>query len=222
MRQTPMHKVEIVHNWKEINRNCSQGGSVITLQECQHCGVQTEALRLGVDSGQNTIDAVQAVNSASLRSTFDRLQKASKALKEMFEQLVNDSDFETLDDLTTSIGKCSQRVVDGCHLPYSELRTWVGGQKKHRAKNLLPYVQGPVCNRCDRVFSRLVLPTVDHINGDRSNAHPSNLQLLCEDCNVEKANNPLGDRDISPFTYRGPSCLHVLSCVELDALQEAK
>ena len=140
----------------------------------------------------------------------------------MFERLVDDTAYESTDEIFDDIYNRSQRVVDGGNLPYWQLQRWLYKPKRYRIINLAPFFQGLVCNKCDRIFSPLVEPTVDHINGDRSNAHPSNLQLLCKDCNGKKGDGPPDERDGSPFTYEGEVCEHKLTCVEFHDLQSAK
>lgn len=227
MNIIPMHKVEIVHSWKEINRTWAEARSATVVEQCQHCGVERHVLRLSRESGPCLEDSVPAESSLSLRHTFDQWEEIARTMKEIFEQLVHDTGYFSTDDfireIKREINERSQGVVDGPtvhnELPIEQLQLWIRRPKSYKLRSLLEFFQGPVCNRCDRIFSHTVLPTLDHINGDRSNAHPSNLQLLCEGCNVGKGQTPPNERDISPFTYRGASCEHRLTCVELHAFQ---
>ena len=136
----------------------------------------------------------------------------------MFEQLVQDTAYDTIEDVIKEIEKRCQEVVDGSNLPYWQLQLWLPRPRHYKVQSLLEFLQGPVCNRCDRIFSQTVQLTLDHINRDRNNAHPSNLQLLCKNCNGNKGRNPTNERDKSPFTNEGASCEHRLTCVELRAL----
>ena len=217
MSITPMHKVETVHSWKEIDRTWSETGSATIVEQCQHCGVERQVLRLGQKSGPSLEESVLTESSASWRNTFDRWEKIAEMMKGMFEQVVDDTTYDSIDDVMKEIERLCQGVVDGTNLPYWQLQLWLSRPKRYKVRNLLEFVQGPVCNRCDRMFGHTVQPTVDHINGDRSNAHPSNLQLLCKDCNGDKGKNPPNERDISPFTYEDASCEHRLTCIELHA-----
>ena len=217
MSITPMHKVEIIHSWKEIDRTWSETGSATIVEQCRHCGVERQLLCLGRKSGPSLEESVLTESSASWRNTFSRLEKIPEMMKEMFEQLVDDTTYDSMDDVMKEIERLCQGVVEGTDLPYWQLQLWLSRTKRYKVRNLLESVQGPVCNRCDRIFGHTVQRTVDHINGDRSNAHPSNLQLLCKDCNGDKDKNPPNERDISPFTYEDVSCEHRLTCIELHA-----
>ena len=216
---TPMHKIEIAHSWKEIDRTWSETGSATTVERCEHCGVERQVLVLGQNSGPGLEDNLLTESAASWRHTSERWEEIARSIKEMFEQLAHDRAYDSIDDAIKEIERRSQGVVDGFDLPYWQLQKWLNQTRRYKVNSLFEYFQGPVCNRCDRIFSHKTQPTVDHINGDRSNAHPSNLQLLCEDCNGKKGSNLPDDRDISPFTFKGTSCEHRLTCVELHALQ---
>ena len=222
MNFTPMHKVELAHSWKEIDRIRSETGSWTTVEQCQDCGERHEVLHLGRDSGPSFKDSPQTEVLDSWRRISESWQRVARSMNEMFERLVDDTAYESTDEIFDDIYNRSQRVVDGGNLPYWQLQRWLCKPKRYRVINLLPFFQGPVCNRCDRLFSLLVEPTVDHINGDRSNGHPSNLQLLCKDCNGKKGDGPPDERDVSPYTYEGEVCEHKLTCVEFHDLQSAK
>ena len=219
MSITPMHKIEIVHSWKETDRTCSETGSATAVEKCQHCGAERRVLLLDLTSGPSPEDGVLTESPASRPNFFDRLEEKARSIKEMFEQLVQDTSYDTIDDVIEDIEKRSQGAVAGSNLPYWQLQRWLSRPGRYKVRSLLEFVQGPACNRCDKTFSDTVQPTVDHINGDRSNSHPSNLQRLCKDCNGGKDKNPPDERDRSPFTYEGASCQHRLTCVELHALQ---
>ena len=216
---TPMHKIKIVHSWKEIDRNWSETGSATAVEKCEHCGAERRGLLLGMTSGPSPEDSILTESSSSRPNFFDRWDEVTRSIKEMFEQLVQDTPYNTIDDVIEEIEKLCQREVDGSKLPYWQLQRWLPRPRRYKVQSLLEVLQGPACNRCDRIFSGTVEPTVDHINGDRNNAHPSNLQLLCKACNGEKDKNPPDERDKSPFTNKGDSCEHKLTCVELHALQ---
>ena len=214
-----MHKIELVHSWKEIDTTCPENGSWTTVKQCEHCGTKQEVLHLDHASGPTFGDISDNEVLDYLRSTSDRWDKVVQSINEMFRELVQDSGHDSADGLITEIENRCQGAVEGDQLPYRHLQTWIDGPKRYKVKNLLVYFQGLACNRCDNLFTQTVEPTLDHINGDRSNAHPSNLQLLCKDCNGEKGDNPPDQRDRSPFTYKGEVCVHKLTCVELYAIE---
>ena len=173
---------------------------------------------LDLTSGQSQKAGASTEPSISWRNTLDRWEELSRSINEMFEQLVRDSAHATIDEFIKEIKKRCQGAVDGSKLPYWQLQRWLSRPRHYKVQSLVESSQGPACNRCDRIFSNSVRPTLDHINGDRSNAHPSNLQLLCKGCADDKGKDPPDERDRSPFTYEGEPCLHSLTCVELESL----
>ncbi len=44
----------------------------------------------------------------------------------------------------------------------------------------------PYCTLCGQTVEDGARLEIDHIDGDRSNSHPSNLQVLCHRCNIGK------------------------------------
>ena len=215
----PKHRIEIVHSWEEIDRTWSETGRATIVERCQHCGAERQVHVLGQESGPSLRESSPEELLALLRRNLEGWGEVAKSIGEMFERLAHDSDYDSIEDVIKEIDKRSQGVVDGSNLPYWQLQLWLSEARSFKLRGLLEFFQGPVCNRCDRIFSHSVQPTVDHIDGNRKNARPSNLQLLCDDCNVEKGSNPPDYRDISPFTFEGASCVHRLTCVELHALQ---
>ena len=218
-RITPVHKVEIVHSWKEIGRTWSATGSATVVERCQHCYTRRQVLALWQESDPISDERALTESLLSSRHAIQRWEEMAKSINDMLEQLVYDTPFNSIDDVLTEIEKRCQGAVDGSILPYRQLQRWLSQPRRHKVRNLLKFVQGPVCNRCDRIFSHSVQLTLDHINGDRNNAHPSNLQLLCKDCNGDKDKTPPDERDVSPFTYEGVPCVHRLTCVEFHAIQ---
>ena len=216
-RLSPMHKIEIDHTWIEVDRTWTETGSATTVERCDRCGVERQVLVLGQKSGSGLEDSSIAEAAASLRHSVKRWQEIARSIREMFEELAHDKGLDSIDDVIKEIERRSQGAIDGANLPYRQLQLWLSQARSYKVRRLLEFFQGPVCNRCDRIFGPTVQPTVDHIDGNTTNAHPSNLQLLCGDCNVAKGSNPPDDRDISPFTFDGTSCEHRLTCVELHA-----
>ena len=219
MSITAMHKIEPLHSLREIDRTHSETGTLTITEQCCHCGAQKLGIELGHISNTSLGSSAWVESSAFSRDTLERWQAAARSMMEEFEQLVFDTPYDNIDAVFNEIKALCQGVVHGSQLPYRQLKIWISSPKRFKVRNLLELAQGPACNRCDRLFSHQVPPTLDHINGDRSNAYPSNLQILCKDCNGDKGSNPPDDRDQSPFTYQGASCGHRLSCVELHSLQ---
>ena len=229
MTITSMHRILLIHCWIEVDRIWSEDKIATVCERCKSCDEERRVLDLGSNHGTSgkgffttaTPDSWQSSPEQSKRIS-NKMDKFLRAMDSMKEQIVRESDHDSIEDLITEIKERCQGGIDGYELPYSQLWRWIYKPKRYRVINLLPFFQGPVCNRCDSIFSPLVEPTVDHINGDRSNAHPCNLQLLCKGCNGKKGDGPTDKRDVSPFTYEGEVCEHKLSCVEFHDLQSAK
>ena len=219
MSITPMHEIKIIHSWEEIERTWSETGSATIVEKCQHCGTERRGLLLDQKSGPSLDDSGPMGTSTPWGDLFEKMGTVARSFKEMFDQLAHDAGYDTIDNVIDEIEKRCQGVVDASNMPYWQLQRWLSRPRGYKVQSLLEFLQGPACNRCDRTFSRTVQPTLDHINGDRSNAHPSNLQLLCKECNGNKGNNPPNEYDKSPFTNEGTPCEHKLTCVELHALQ---
>ena len=68
-----------------------------------------------------------------------------------------------------------------------EIRQRVNGVASYRSscsscRKLARATKGPNCERCGFVPESPVQLDVDHIDGDRANNDPSNLQTLCANC----------------------------------------
>lgn len=139
-------------------------------------------------------------------------------------------DYTEVTDLLNDIEKRYENQIRANDVPYRHLVSWVNAQDrkteslrmKLQRKVLLAHKQGPVCNRCDSIFFFDQM-TEDHIisknNGGESLLE--NLQLFCGHCNKSKGNNSPSEKDVSPFVYQGPPCIHTMTCVELDELQRS-
>ena len=218
---SPMHQIQITHRWREIDRTETDGGNFTTVGQCMYCGQNKSILHLTSARGPSLKDLPQEEALASIRHIAEQSKRIADLFDEMSSDLLHDTDYRTIEDLVAHIERRYQGKVKGDELPYHQLQTWLNASKLFQAKTLLAYKQGLVCNRCDRVMYSIAQLTIDHIIPDRSNSQLTNLQLLCKNCNEEKADNSPDDRDISPFNFQGDQCTHQNSCVQLEHLRRS-
>ena len=78
--------------------------------------------------------------------------------------------------------KEDKKKIADMHGQYAYEEDWVGNR----------YFIGYRCRRCNKVFTRLSDFEVDHIKprSKRGSDRPSNLQLLCKECNRKKSDKP--------------------------------
>ena len=168
-------------------------------------------------------DRSQKETLDKLRETNAKFTKTVEMVKEMFNQLVANSKYSSLEDLADDIDRRYGGTLKAKELPNSQLERWVTNRtKKYQRKIVLAHKQGMVCNRCDSIVYSLDVLTEDHIiprsNGGSGNL--MNLQLLCKNCNQEKDDSDPTERDISPFCFSGQPCLHRVTCVEVGILRQ--
>ena len=72
MSITPMHKIKIVHSWKEIERTWSETGSATIVEKCHHCGAERQVLLLEQQSGPSLEGRVLTKSSVSWGTSFER------------------------------------------------------------------------------------------------------------------------------------------------------
>ena len=209
----PIHDVQIIHDWVDTHRTLTRDGSATSFGECQHCGATRRVFHLKPrpDPTLNDLPRPEAV--AVLRDLMDTISKGSEAIQESFNDLFRETGYGNMDDLEVDFAKRSQGIVRAGEFSLHLLEDWATAPKHIEPRILLAYKQGPVCNRCDRLYPMDQLE-VDHINPDRTRAQLTNLQLLCGGCHGRKGNNAPGDRDVSPFSYEGESCVHRVTCTE--------
>ncbi len=221
MNKSSMHEVQVIHRWKEIDRRETNRGSFTTVEQCEDCGEKSTILHLDADSSPSSNSLPQTEALASMRGIGERFSEVARVLDEMFSELLDGTNYHTIDDLIDDIKKRSNDKVDGNELPHHQLQRWINTPKKFQAKTLLAYKQGLVCNRCDKLMYSTDQLTVDHIIPIRSHSELTNLQLLCEKCNQNKTDNAPDGRDVPPYAYTGEPCAHRITCVELDDLRSS-
>lgn len=202
-----VNSIRVSHREKKIG----ESGPIIQLA-CVDCGRPSEVLDLDYCDESELSDFPD--------SPFPRL---SELFAQYRKVIVEGTEYDNIEELIYDLSKVNQNIeiCTAREIPLGLLEKWAKKKsskkyRKYRRKMLLEYLQGPVCNRCNLIFhpSRL---TIDHINGNRSNGELTNLQLLCENCHIEKNDegNCPSVRDVSPFMYDGEPRIHTISCIEL-------
>ena len=211
-----MHNIQIVHRrWQEIDPSEPDWDSLITVNECQDCGARRHTLRLPEGSGPRSKDLPQE----ELLPERKKHVASGKWFEEMFggmkAMLLEGTKYPSIESLVEDLERRYQGQLKPKELPLGQLDIWLSTRTKPiQMKVILACKQGLACNRCDSLFERDQL-TLDHINGNRSDARLINLQLLCNPCHEDKnaKGNKPDERDISPFSYYGSSCVHRVSCL---------
>ena len=221
MHWKSVHEIQIVHRWKAVDYIRPTGGIQSIIRSCQDCGGESRLLRLSSNNDSISDDPSQTERINSLQDIGEQFKGFSEIFDEMSSELLEGSDCPTMDDLIKRIELRHEGKVSGGEMPYRVLKLWIDTPKMFQAKTLLACKQGLVCNRCDRLMYSFDQLTVDHIVPDRSRSQLTNLQLLCKKCNHDKGDNPPDHRDISPFNFVGESCMHGVTCIELDRLRLA-
>ena len=220
MSLSPIHKISVEHNWVKLvsARNDASNGFGTSVRICMDCHSEQKILSLK--------DLTEQSNGVTLA------EAASDALVSMrkYEQnLLANSRFSSIDDLTDHISTFHEKSVDGgdinfrtikFYLQLEHKRTPKKARRKLLRKLLLLWKQGHVCNRCDNIFPENRL-SEDHITPRAKGGQSKlvNLQLLCESCNFHKADTAPGCKDVSPFRYEGETCNHLMTCREVIHLE---
>ena len=215
-----MHDIRVIHNWVESHRTLNRDRSSTTSEKCQDCGAVRRVLHLKPRAGPALDDWSNPEVVAERLRVIREMAKASReAFEAIEEDLVQAGNYSTMDDLAGHFANRTQNMASAMELPFNWLEEWVNTPRHLQAKVLLLYKQGPVCNRCDQIFTGRCFE-LDHIIPDRTRSELTNLQLLCSECHSEKDNNDPDDRDVSPFGYDGDPCVHRVTCMELEPRQQ--
>ena len=220
-----MHEIAIVHMRREkIDRIESDDGAVTIVEKCRDCGKETSILDLSQVRGPS-------LNNLPHKKRLDELKKVRETYKrfnalsdEMNRGLLDGTGYSEISDLLGDLKKRYQHQIRVDDMSYHQLGQWVDTRtKKIRRKVLLGYKQGPVCNRCDSLLLSLAQLTEDHILPRACGGQSTllNLQLLCRRCNQDKDDSGPSEKDISPFAFEGPSCVHKITCVAVEKLRQS-
>lgn len=222
MIRKPIHDIQVTHKWSEHHRTVDERGATTVHELCGECG-RTRAVLDFTSVGEKSVAETSPEEWVAFwRSNGEKIRTGIESLAAMWDVLLESTQYSSIDGLINHLGRRYQGVVDGRNLPFRELQQWIAlNNKKQKLKMLLIYQQGHACNRCDNILLSRQL-TIDHIDHNRSNSKLTNLQLLCESCHNKKGDKSPGPKDISPFVYTGEACLHPITCVQLNAMVEAR
>ena len=229
MSDNATHRIDVEHNWSDsesTTSRTSRGPFTYTYtQTCKDCYVHREVLDLD--------RSVQSPGESDTTECLKELQRAFGRIMETiseYEQMVfANSNYSNSVNFVEHLESFYEKSVKGDDINFRTIKYYLeleheGTPKKARNKSLrkllLLWKQGPVCNRCDNIFTTSEL-TEDHIVPRASGGQSKlpNLQLLCKTCNSNKADKYPSPDDVSPFEYEGESCNHLITCRELIRLE---
>ena len=219
MNSTPMHRVIVGHDWLEVNRVDFDVSAEVATMCCADCCAERQVLH--ENSRENTHQNQDSLEEAkeALKGITESLNQFTETMNLYVHEMLDGTKYATSEALMDEIAKRSNGDIDGKEIPFRWLKPWMAtGIHKAQPKVLLLYKQGPVCNRCDLIFTFDELK-VDHIEADKSRGQLTDLQLLCKKCNGEKGNGPPSKSDVSPFKFKGKTCIHRVTCTEVETMQ---
>ena len=214
-----MHEVQVRHTWKEVDSAESYSERLgERVGECEQCGTRS---RVHYFLPRRTSPKPRS-SLFNLDVIAEGVGKFLEGYNRELEKLLDSSGYPSYDSLLQEIDDRYESNVDGNTLTLGQLWDWSDvPTKKLRRKAMLLYGQGFVCNRCDSFIDCWADLEVDHIVPRSKGGGPqlTNLQLLCRQCHKDKRDALPDERDISPFSYTGQPCVHVISCAVLGGLK---
>ena len=213
-----MHEIRVTHRFQEIERTGLRGDNFISIEECQDCHAKEEVLHLRTGLGSSWETASQKEIPALSRKLPELLETMNQVCNKQIDSILRGSNCENICVLTKDIEKLYENQISAKEMQFAQLSDWVRTpNKKFKRKVLLASKQGLACNRCDKIFSWAEM-TLDEITPKSSGGKAilTNSQLLCRKCNKAKDSQLPDERDISPFVYQGPSCIHEVNCTHMD------
>ena len=218
MISKPMHEIEIDHDWREVSRVDFGTSSEIATMRCADCGAENQVLHLESSEKMHENLESREEQIAYLKRTNIQFKQLGETIDLKFRESLNGTRYPTKEDLRYYFTERYIGNIKFENTPFGWLKLWTTRHTRTRQRKILLFCkQGPVCNRCDLIFSFDEL-TEDHINHDKNCGQLTDLQLLCKNCNGKKGNDPPTELDISPFKFEGESCIHRVACTELDAV----
>ena len=212
-----MHSVDVKHNWQEVDRVDFRATSEIAIMRCADCWAERQVLHAKSGEKRHRDQESEEESKQALKGISESPNQFTETMNLYMNEMLDGTGYATTEALTDDIDRRYDGVIDGKNLPLRWLRPWAAkNYRKAQRKFLLLSRQGPVCNRCDRIFAFDEL-TEDHIGADRNHGQLTDLQLLCKECNGRKANHEKDERDVSPFKFEGETCIHRVPCTEIDA-----
>ena len=213
-----MHNVIVDHDWLEVSRVDFGKSAEDATMRCADCGVEKHILHTNDSDETHQNQESEEETKEALKGISESVDRINELVESFVNNLLDNSEYATKEALIDAIAKRYNGAIDGTDIPFGWLEAWTALHSRGpRRKVLLFFKQGPVCNRCDLLFSFGEL-TEDHIEGDRSRGQLTDLQLLCKPCNSEKGKGLPSELDVSPFNFDGKSCVHRVTCVELGAI----
>ena len=216
------HEFEIIHTWGDPVILHQDGTSTQSVRTCLNCGRQQRYLNL--DTAENAEKGSLSENledREALQNAVASMRQLSNAIGQYVEDLLKDTGFDDLNQVQQLLNNRYESRIGEQDITLGLVRHFTGSKTwKQKRKVILALKQGLVCNRCDSPARSLDDLTEDHIvprqHGGQSKL--DNLQLLCGECNEDKANGQPSDRDRSPFGAPAEPCLHRMTCGEFGAL----
>lgn len=219
MNMTPMHNVIVDHEWLEVDRVDFGASSEVATMRCADCGVERQILHTNAGEGTHQNQESEEEAKQAIKGIFQSLDRFTKTTNLYIREMLDGTKYVTSDALMDDIAKLHNEDINGKDIPFRWLKPWLDKHTHTRKRKvLLRYKQGPVCNRCDLIFTFDELK-VDHIEADKNLGQLTDLQLLCKKCNGAKGNGPPSKLDVSPFKFDGKPCIHRVTCTEVETMQ---
>ncbi len=217
-----MHEVRVEHDWQETGERRLESGAQKIYVKCRNCGQERTVIDLGRVCEQSLIELPKEERKAEFRKLSKMGRDFLENIAKLDRWVVSGSRHDDIPSLLEEIEKRYPHALSAGEMSYRYLRLWAEkSNRKSKRKLLLLIRQGFVCNRCHRIVPSSDLLTEDHITPRSAGGESvlTNLQLLCRRCNEEKGSEDPDGRDISPFRWNGPSCIHRVTCFEIDELR---
>ena len=212
----PVHVIKLVHRWQEANRTELDSGSFRITEECLDCGAELETLHLTSGDGPKLHELPPDELTEFLVNSNRTFAKITERIRSQFQRLVEESEYNSFEELARDIDRRSYGEVNAHELPFSQLETLVESRNdKEQKKTALAFKQGLICNKCKSIVYSLDQLTLDHIIPESKGGKKllPNLQLFCPECNKDKDDSDPTALDISPFCFRGEPSIHWITCV---------
>lgn len=225
MSKQPVHEIKVEHRWQEVDRVNLDSGSYRTTERCLDCDAEIEILHLESDGGPSLSELPPKELATLMADTNRALAKISADARSMFQRLVEESGYETFEELEIDINRKLGGEVNASELPFFQLEILVNSRHlKEQKKVALAFRQGLICNKCKTLVYSLSELTLDHIvpESDDGKKLLPNLQLFCPTCNECKADSAPTASDISPFRFVGEPTVFSITCVDVDRMRKSR
>ncbi len=225
MGTQPVHEIKVEHRWQEVDRVNLDSGSYRTTERCLDCGAEIEILHLGPGGGPSLAELPPGELATLMADTNRVFAKISADARSMFQRLVEESGYESFEELKNDIDRKLGCEVNASELPFFQLEILVNSRHlKEQKKVALALRQGLICNKCKTLVYSLGELTLDHVvpESDDGKKLLPNLQLFCPTCNERKADNAPTASDRSPFRFVGESTVYSITCVDVERMRKSR